>query len=190
MPEFLPRSGFLPRTFGLALILLALVVACGSAAPAASAPDRATPATATTATSATAPTLSLTSPETDRKALIALHYATDGGNWKNRWVSGAPMDELHGVPTDGNGRVIELALWGNQLRGEIPPELGSLANLWFLDLHGNRLSGEIPPELGSLVNLKKMSLDGNRLSGCVPASLRDQLDRSYSDLSDLPFCFE
>ena len=56
----------------------------------------------------------------------------------------------HGVTTDDNGRVIELDLWNNQLSGEIPPELGNLANLTRLSLSTNQLSGEIPPELGSL----------------------------------------
>ena len=72
-----------------------------------------------------------------------------------------------------------LSLGGNQLTGEIPPELGSLSNLEYLALLGytvNRedsagtwqplqtwngsytlmgtiLTGEIPPELGNLSNL-------------------------------------
>ena len=41
----------------------------------------------------------------------------------------------------------------NQLTGEIPPELGGLSNLTYLDLPGNQLTGEIPPELGGLSNL-------------------------------------
>ena len=72
------------------------------------------------------------------------------------------------------------------MSGEIPPELGSLANLEGLSLSGNQLSGEIPAELGSLSNLEVLDLYGNQLSGCVPSILEDQL--SYSDLGDLPFC--
>ena len=46
----------------------------------------------------------------------------------------------------------------NDLSGEIPPELGDLANLKSLNLEYNELSGEIPPELGDLANLKSLWL--------------------------------
>ena len=43
----------------------------------------------------------------------------------------------------------ELRLDGNQMSGEIPPELGNLARLNVLLLNENQLSGEIPPELAT-----------------------------------------
>ena len=72
-----------------------------------------------------------TSPETDREALVALYNATGGPNWNinDNWLSDVPVSEWFGVTTDDNGRVTELDLWGNWLIGEIPPELGNLANL-------------------------------------------------------------
>ena len=114
-----------------------------------------------------------TSPETDRQALIALYDATDGENWRNdtNWLSDAPTGEWSGVTTNAEGRVIELDLDGNQLSGEIPPELGNLANLERLFLDGNQLSGEIPPELGNLANLERLFLSGNQLSGEIPPEL-------------------
>ena len=59
----------------------------------------------------------------DRDKLVALYEATDGANWKenSRWLSDAPIEEWHGVTTEGNGRVVELALADNRLDGEIPP---------------------------------------------------------------------
>ena len=42
-----------------------------------------------------------------------------------------------------------LRLSSNQLTGEIPAELGDLANLEVLYLFNNQLTGEIPAELGS-----------------------------------------
>ena len=79
-------------------------------------------------------------------------------------------------------------LGGNQLSGEIPPELGKLADLEGLDLGGNQSSGEIPPELGKLAALTDLILDGNRLSGCVPSSLSGQVDMEYVNLGSLRFC--
>ena len=74
--------------------------------------------------------------QADREALAALYHATDGPNWRNNtnWLSDAPLDEWHGVSTSA-GSVIGLDLLDNQL---IPPELGSLANLEWMNLGGNR----------------------------------------------------
>ena len=147
---------------------------------------------APTATDATAPPAPSGPAETDREALVALYNAADGeGNWPNQqnWLSDAPLDEWDGVTTNDDGRVIELVLAYNGLRGEIPAELGSLSNLEELFLGGNGLSGDIPPELASLANLTELGLAGNyQLSGCVPSSLEDQLDFDESDIGGLPFC--
>ena len=111
----------------------------------------------------------------DRETLVALYHATDGPNWKNstNWLSNAPLDEWQGVSADSTGRVFGLKLEGNRLSGEIPLELGDLANLESLGLEGNRLSGKIPPELGNLANLTWLGLGGNRLSGEIPPELGD-----------------
>ena len=153
------------------------------------------------------------SPDSDRAALVALYYAMDGPNWRNErnWLSATPISQWRGVYTDPNGRVTDLDLSNNQLSGEIPPELGSLANLTVLalpynqlsgpippelgnlanlttlSLGENQLSGEIPPELGSLANLTRLGLSGNHLSGCIPEGLPYVRDSDFSDLG-LPFC--
>ena len=55
----------------------------------------------------------------DRAGLVALYNATDGLNWRENtnWLSDAPIGEWHGVTTGPNGRVIELSLHSNELRG-------------------------------------------------------------------------
>ncbi len=109
----------------------------------------------------------------DRAALVALYNATGGVNWvyNDKWLSDEPLGRWHGVGTDDNGRVTRLSLDSNQLSGEIPAELGSLANLTYLSLDSNQLSGEIPAELGNLANLLSLFLHENQLSGEIPAEL-------------------
>ena len=111
--------------------------------------------------------------ETDREALVALYNATNGANWSNNdnWLSDRPIGEWHGVSTDRSVRVTEILLSEKGLSGEIPVELGSLANLQYLDLSENQLSGEIPVKLGSLSNLEELGLSGNRLSGTIPSEI-------------------
>ena len=68
-------------------------------------------------------------------------------------------------------QLIGIDLWGNQLSGSIPPELGNLTNLQFLVLGANQLSGSIPPELGNLTLLKVLHLNNNQLKGNLPTNL-------------------
>ena len=101
------------------------------------------------------PSGAFASEETDRDALVAFYRATDGDNWyrNENWLTNAPIDTWYGVITDRMGRVIELSLSENDLSGSIPPVLGKLTELEWLDLADNRLLGPIPPELGNLTSL-------------------------------------
>ena len=69
------------------------------------------------------------------------------------------------------GHVQGLELYGNQLSGAIPTELGNLANLAWLVLYSNQLTGAIPSHLGDLTNLQFLRLDRNQLSGAIPPQL-------------------
>ena len=115
----------------------------------------------------------LATPGDDRAILVALYNFTNGVNWINNknWLSDSPIGDWYGVSTDPRGRVTVLSLQGNQLSGEIPPELGNLSYLEVLSLNDNRLSGEIPPKLGSLSYLETLHLSQNQLSGEIPPEL-------------------
>ena len=124
----------------------------------------------------------------DRLALEALYRATGGANWfnSNNWLSDAPLGEWHGVVTE-QGTVTELDLQYNGLSGQLPPELGNLANLTLLDLRFNNFTGPIPPELGNLANLTKLDfghfpLFGGLLSGPIPPELGSLANLTVLDL--------
>ena len=133
-------------------------------------------------TTPTAPTTSAPRAPDGREALSSLYRATNGPGWINNanWLTGAPVAEWYGVVVDGDGRVTGLELTDNGLKGEIPPELGSLTSLTALRLNRNQLSGEIPPELADLINLQSLLLQGNELSGEIPPELG-----SLANLTDL-----
>ena len=160
-------SDLLHRTMQLALLLVGALLTLMCTSSDSAFEEIPTP------TATAAPPLAQTSTETDREALVALYNATGGPNWisTDNWLSDTPVSEWFGVTTDDNGRVTVLTLTSNQLSGEIPPELGSLANLSELDLDSNQLSREIPPELGSLANLGALNLYSNQLSGAIPPEL-------------------
>ncbi|MCY3738610.1 MAG: leucine-rich repeat domain-containing protein [Gemmatimonadaceae bacterium] len=109
----------------------------------------------------------------DRVALAALYNSTNGGSWQRRtnWLGSRPLGEWEGVRTNSLGRVYDLEVSWNGLKGPIPSELGNLTFLSSLYLHANQLSGSIPPELGNLSNLVYLELNHNRLSGRIPSEL-------------------
>ena len=101
-------------------------------------------------------------------ALSALYDGTDGPNWRNKtnWLSAAPPGEWYGVTTDGDGRVTELNLEDNNLRGTLSPALAGLANLKTLNLASNAsLSGPLPQVITGLP-LEEIRLQGTEL--CAP----------------------
>lgn len=55
----------------------------------------------------------------DRDALVALFHATGGDNWtrKSNWCTSAKLGTWEGVKVDQQGRVVELDLSDNNLRG-------------------------------------------------------------------------
>ena len=101
---------------------------------------------------------------------MALYNATAGPSWNDNanWLSDAPLDRWHGVTVNADGRVTELHLPENRLRGELPPELGGLSELRNLRLWSNQLSGLVPPELAGLTKLEQFAVGGNRLGGEIP----------------------
>ena len=125
-------------------------------------------------------------PSPDREALIAFYNATGGANWTEHtnWLTNAPVGQWYGVTTDGNGRVTELNLTSNQLKGEIPPELANLTNLKVLALGGNELTGPIPTWLGGLTNLEELRLWENELTGTIPAELGSLVNLKELQLAD------
>ena len=105
---------------------------------------------------------------TNREALEALYDATGGADWtnNNNWKSSAALSTWHGVTTDFDGRVTQLYLGDNNLRGVIPAELGNLTNLRTLHLYGNRfLSRDLP--LG-LMNLNALTSVWIQRTGLCP----------------------
>ena len=144
----------------------------------------------------------------DRATLMVLYNSTGGASWTNKdnWGSTEPLNDWFGVTADGSENVTDLDLSGNNLRGTLPIELGSLTTLNALDLSDNglsgtlpdlsaltqledlylgdnQLSGTIPADLGSLTGLQELSLRDNRLTGAIPEELGDltDLDALYLD---------
>lgn len=121
----------------------------------------------------------------DHVVLQALYEATGGEGWTSddNWLTGRALDTWYGVSVDVDGRVTDIDLAFNRLRGHLPPELGDLDRLHTLTLSGNDLAGTIPAELGRLPILVELDLRDNRFDGGIPPWLGDFSYLAELDLS-------
>ncbi|EYU40960.1 hypothetical protein MIMGU_mgv1a018813mg [Erythranthe guttata] len=105
-----------------------------------------------------------------------------------RWFG---KTQVHGKIPPGIGNLDGLTylnLRENYLEGPIPLSIGRLFNLQFLDMTGNNLSGAIPKSIGNCANLLEIYLSRNSLSGFIPRELMNLPSISVSlDLSNNAF---
>src|SRR6185369_12374475 len=121
-------------------------------------------------------------PSSERTALTDLFEKAGGANWTNNanWCDGAcpPLGHFGSLGTecqwngiicdDAGEHVVQINLAANNLVGQLPQTLSSLANLMRLDLGNNQLEYGIPT-LASLTNLQYFDVSRNHLSGTIPA---------------------
>ena len=105
----------------------------------------------------------------DSLALVALYDSTGGNNWTHNdgWLTDS-VYKWYGVSLDPNGRVVKIILHYNNLTGTIPPDIGNLDSLTYLDLSTNHLTGKIPHEIGNLTKLTNLDFAFNQLSDSIP----------------------
>ena len=119
----------------------------------------------------------------DCEILLAARDILGVGPTRLNWSVDTPINNWYDVTLGGTPqRVTGLNLSGYGLSGTIPPGLGGLTGLEYLDLGRNGLSGKIPGELGGLTNLQSLWLQGNQLTGCIPAGLREVPDNDLDEL--------
>ena len=139
----------------------------------------------------------------DRVALVHFYNATGGGSWKSNTNWGSDnLSEWDGVTTDGKGRVTEINLSDNNLRGNMPaslPYIESFESLTELNLAENRMEGSIPSWVNQLAELTKLNLSENAdrgkfgrgehsgFSGELPMEMGELHNLRYLDLSGNSF---
>uniref|UniRef100_A0A0D9Y5E3 Protein kinase domain-containing protein n=1 Tax=Oryza glumipatula TaxID=40148 RepID=A0A0D9Y5E3_9ORYZ len=125
-------------------------------------------------------------PDADRAALLDFLAGLGGGRGRINWASSPRVcGNWTGVTCSGDGsRVVALRLPGLGLSGPVPRgTLGRLTALQVLSLRANNLSGEFPEELLSLASLTGLHLQLNAFSGALPPELARLRALQVLDLS-------
>ncbi|XP_076890331.1 polygalacturonase inhibitor-like [Bidens hawaiensis] len=87
------------------------------------------------------------------------------------------------------GRVVELTIFSGNISGQIPPEVGNLPYLQYLEFRKlTNLTGQIPSSITKLTHLTMLRLSWTNLSGPVPSFISqlknlNVLDLSFNDLT-------
>ncbi|XVF78254.1 hypothetical protein PTKIN_Ptkin14bG0116100 [Pterospermum kingtungense] len=110
---------------------------------------------------------------TDQLALLALkaHVISDPANvWATNWSTATSVCNWNGVTCSSrHQRVRALNLFGMNLSGTIPPHLGNMSFLSWLNLGNNSFYGSLPIELAKLRRLKSIHLENNDFEGEIPS---------------------
>lgn len=77
----------------------------------------------------------------------------------------SPFGLTGSFPSSLSPRLRHLSLNHNLLEGPIPPSVGQMGELAYLNLADNNFSGGLPGEMLSLASLEVLYLNRNRLSG-------------------------
>ena len=98
----------------------------------------------------------------ERLALTELHDKMSGASWKNAegWGANGPVGDWYGVMV-GDGRVTELSLPNNAIKGSVPGEVANFTQLKVFNLADNALVGTLPEEISLLRELTELRVNGN-----------------------------
>lgn len=112
-----------------------------------------------------------------RFALAAIYYATGGNEWLDTkgWLTNTPIcDDWRGVNCDQLGKVVELELPDNNLKGPFPVPVVLLESLKSLWLENNNLEGPLPVDLfPEMTNLQFLYVQHNKFNGAIPGTFLD-----------------
>jgi hypothetical protein len=110
----------------------------------------------------------------DEFALLqAIYQKTNGASWTRPWTLGATKAETaipEGVKVS-NGHVVQLALVGNGLSGELPQELMQFPQAWYVNVSRNQLTGDIGAYFDAMSTpndvLTQLDLSDNQFTGNI-----------------------
>ena len=126
----------------------------------------------------------------ERDALIAIYNALGGDNWTNNenWCTDKPVEDWYGIQVDASGNIVSIDLCGNNLKGNIPKEIGVFSKLTYLNFQANNNITSLPDEIAELHSLEQLYLD-SQLCPWNPniyklSNLRI-INMTYADLSQI-----
>jgi hypothetical protein len=101
-----------------------------------------------------------------RFAYLALLFSTGKGA-KLSWYNNTDECQWAGIRCH-NKRFYYVELFGRDLQGTIPDDVGLWNNLFVFNMFDNRLSGKLPTSIGKWTNMNYFVVANNTLTGLIP----------------------
>ncbi|XP_076905230.1 polygalacturonase inhibitor-like [Bidens hawaiensis] len=121
----------------------------------------------------------------DEKALFQIKKSLGNPYHLTSWKKNEDCCTWYCVKCDRTtGRINELTIFSGNITGQIPPEVGNLPYLKYLEFRKlTNLTGQIPSSISKLTHLTMLTLSWTDLSGPVPSFISQLKTLNYLDLS-------
>ncbi|XP_008241037.1 PREDICTED: polygalacturonase inhibitor [Prunus mume] len=119
------------------------------------------------------------------KKVLQIKKAFNNPYILSSWMPERDCCDWYSVTCDSTtNRVNSLTLFSGGLSGQIPPQVGDLPYLEFLQFHKQpNLTGPIQPSIAKLKSLNELDLSWTSISGSVPDFLSQLKNLTFLDLS-------
>lgn len=127
-------------------------------------------------------TTNSTKPSPNRSDLVAFYNSLGGANWyhKTNWNSQKSTCSWYGIKCDATGtKITEINLLRNNLKGNLPTQIGNFTDLTLLLLARNDITGRIPTEIQNLKNLTFLNLSQNKITSMTAIKNLKKLKNLY-----------
>ncbi|MQL72172.1 hypothetical protein Taro_004509 [Colocasia esculenta] len=127
--------------------------------------------------------------EEEKQILLHVKAAWGDPASLSSWNSSSPShcSGWNGVVCSRDGSVVSISLVDQGIVGVLPPAVGGLRNLSFLDLYNNSLGGGFPTPLYGCSGLQSLNLAQNFFVGPIPADVDRLSQLRVLDLSNNNF---
>lgn len=144
-------------------------------------------------------------PFIQRYVAVVLYYALNGENWVNQceflntatsecdWNFYLPptgtqeQGVTYGIQCNNNQEISDILLSSNNLKGQLPAEIGDLLGLQHLSLYDNAVTGWLPSRMQALDELWFVQLQQNQFTGAIPSWITQLDTLEYLGLRDNMF---
>ena len=126
----------------------------------------------------------------DCGTLLVMRHKLAGSGRPLDWTSDTRINKWAGVGVGGQPprvRTLHIFESSRELYGQIPPEIGNLAELRELTIDLTHINGRIPREIGRLVNLESLEVAFTHMGGSIPAQIGNLTNLKQLVMTDSQF---